>query len=289
MKVSLFLHAIVTKFEKGGYEVDVYKTQGHGDAINAAREAASSKEYDLVVAGGGDGTINEVLNGLLPSPIKLGILPLGTSNGLARELNIPLNPFKSVDAILSGGSEFIDIGIANGRYFGVMLGCGFDAYAIEQTNLRMKRFTGRYAYVFAGLKSIYKYKSHRIKVIADGQKLENDAIFVVVSNAQLYGGKYVLTPEASTNDGEFDVFLYTGTSLTRLIYYGLNLIVHRSPNSKDTMRFRAKNLVLHAEKRVPYQADGDALGELPVQVQIIPSAVEILGARIRDGEGIPDT
>jgi diacylglycerol kinase (ATP) len=287
MKVTLFLQSIVTRFEKGGCKVDVYKTLGGGDATDVAREAAKSGDYEVVVAGGGDGTVNEVLNGLMPNPIKMGILPLGTSNGLARELNIPLNPFRAVDAILNGHSTQIDVGIANGRYFGIMVGCGFDAYAIEKTNLRFKRFAGKYSYVFAAIKSLYRYKSNRIRLVVDGQPLDEDAVFVVVSNAQLYGGRYRLTPNASVDDGMLDVFVYKGRSIYRFLYLAIKMLMQRQLDSSDTVCLRAKNLLLYAKDRVPYQADGDALGELPVQIHILPLALEIVGTgTAEDAESI---
>lgn len=284
LKVSLLLTSIISKFEKSGYEVDLYKTVGGGDAIEVARQAVDSGEFDIVVAGGGDGTVNEVINGLMPNPIQMGILPLGTSNGLARELNIPLNPLKSADVMMNGTSVTIDVGIANGRYFGLMLGCGFDALAIEHTNLQLKRFTGKYAYAIGGLKKLYKYKSHRIQLVVDGKRLDEDALFVVVSNTKLYGGKYTLTPNAHCDDGIFDVFMYTGDGLFSFIRFILKVISHKKLDSPDTNLFQAKNLLIYSAGRVPYQADGDAFGELPVQVQIFPSAIEILGAKLHKSE-----
>ncbi len=279
LKVAFFLQSIIRKFEEAGYDVDVYKTRGGGDAIEVARRAKESGYYDIVVAGGGDGTVNEVLNGLMPDPIKMGILPLGTSNVLARALCLPLSPLKAADAIVSGVSKKIDVGLANDRYFAIMLSCGYDAYAIEKTSMRVKRFTGKYAYIIAGIKSIYHFRAPRIHIVADGKPMDSDAMIIVISNAHLYGGNYQLTPEAKIDDGIFDVFIYNGTSIWRLFYYGLRVMSHLPLNYRDTIRFRARELYLEANRRVLYQGDGDLFGELPVKVQAIHLALEIVGVK----------
>jgi len=277
LKVALFLQTICSKFEKAGYEVDIYKTIGGGDASIIAREAATSGDYEMVVSGGGDGTVNEVLNGLMPNPVKLGILPLGTSNVLCRALKLPLNPLKAVDAILNRESKKIDVGLANDRYFSTMISCGFDAYAIEQTSLKVKKFTGRYAYVYAGIKSVYHYQPKRIQLLADGKPMNSDAMLLCISNAHLYGGNYMLTPKAKIDDGLFDVFLYTGHNVYRFVYYMLRLFLHFHLNFPDTVRFRVKKLELQSDGRVVYQGDGDLFGKLPLKITMIPSTLEIAG------------
>ena len=279
LRVALFLQSLIHRFEAGGYEVDVQKTRYAGEAVEIARAAKASGRYDVVVAGGGDGTVNEVLNGLMPDPIPMGILPLGTSNVLARALNIPLLPIKAADAINTGIIKRIDVGLANGRYFAIMLSCGYDAYAIEKTSLRVKRFTGKYAYIWAGIKSIYHFQAPRIHIEADGRPFDSDAMIIVISNAHLYGGNYRLTPDAKIDDGLFDVFIYNGTSITRLIYYGLRVLSHLPLNYRDTIRFRARELKLESKHRVLYQADGDLFGRLPVTVQVIPRALEVVGVK----------
>lgn len=280
LKVSLLLSSIIGKFKNAGFDVDLYKTKGGGDAIEVAREAVRSGGFEVIVAGGGDGTVNEVINGMMPNPIQMGILPLGTSNGLAQELNISLNPLKSVDTIINGSCVKMDVGFANGRYFGLMLGCGYDAITVENTNLKLKKIAGKFAYVLAAIKSLKKLKSNRIQLVVDGDRLDEDSVFVVVSNTRRYAGKYSLTPNARYDDGFFDVFMYTGDSFFSFIHFALKTIWHKEFNAPDTMLFQAKNLLIYSSGRVPYQVDGDPFGELPVQVQIFPSAIEIFGSKI---------
>ncbi len=280
LKVALFLQMIISKFEKGGYTVDLFKTHGEGDATRIAHEAALSNKYEIVVAGGGDGTVNEVLNGLMPQPCKMGILPLGTSNVLCRSLNLPLNPLKAADAILSGRSKKIDLGQANDRYFAIMVSCGYDAYAIEQTSLRAKRFTGKYAYIYAGIKSIYHYQPQRIYLISDGKPVSYNAMVIVVSNAHLYGGNYRLTPDAQIDDGVFDVFIYTGNNVYRFLYYCVRLLFRHPVEVRDAVRTRVRNLQLTSPGRVLYQGDGDLFGKLPLTIRILPAVLEIAGVKL---------
>jgi len=274
----VFLPKILRMFEERGIGIDLSRTSGSGDATRIAREAKDSGTYDLVIAAGGDGTMNEVLNGLMPDPPKMAILPLGTSNVLARALRIPLHPLKAAEAILSGSSRKIDVGVANGRYFAIMLSCGYDAYAIEKTNLKVKRFTRKYAYIWAGVKSTVRFHAPRVRIVADGRRMENDTLIVVISNAHLYGGDYQLTPNAKIDDGLFDVFVYKGSSVVRLLYYGLRIMAHLPVNFPDTVRFRARELELSADRRVLYQGDGDLFGELPVRISILPRSLEVAGA-----------
>lgn len=277
LKITLFLQKICKKFEQAGFEVDVYKTKGGGDATDVARESKKSGDYDIIVAAGGDGTINEVLNGIMPDPIEMGILPLGTSNVLCRALKLPLNPLKAADAIISGKSLNIDIGLANSRYFSTMVSCGFDAYTIEQTSLRVKKITGKYAYVIAGIKSIYHFKPQPISLIADNKPMNSDAMLICISNAHLYAGNYQLSPDAKIDDGLFDVFIYTGKDIYRFIYFLSRLFFRFHLNYPDTKRFRVKNLELKTPGRVLYQGDGDLFGRLPLKVTIMPAALKIAG------------
>ncbi|OQX58584.1 hypothetical protein DRQ15_09770 [candidate division KSB1 bacterium] len=278
LKILVFLQQIIKQFNDEGYEVDVYRTQGNGDATEVARQTAISGEYETIIAAGGDGTVNEVINGIIGYSIKLGLLPLGTSNVLMRTLNLPLQPLKAAKLITQGYTHKIDVGKANGRYFALMISCGYDAFAIEQTSMLAKKIIGKYAYVWAGLTKLYCYKPHRISLKIDGKDYPKTGIFVAICNARSYGGNYQLCPEAKMDDGQLDILLVSSNSMMQLLYYAFRVILKLPLEYRDTIRPRAREIMLNASGRVPYQADGDIFGQLPVKVEVVPQAIEVIVA-----------
>ncbi len=276
LKILLFLQPAIDLFEKAGYEVDLQKCLHYGDAEVEAKRAAASGKFDIIVAAGGDGTFNQVINGIIGTNIPLGLIPLGTSNVLTRSLGFPLNPVDAAKIILEENLKKWDLGIINERHFAIMASCGFDALATEETNLRLKRFTGKYAYILAAIQNIPTYKPYPMRVLLDGKETHYRPIFVNIANAPLYGGSYSLTPDAKMDDGLLDVFLFNSPSFSRLIYFALRVILNLPQNLREISIVRAKTVELQAPGRVPYQVDGDVFGSLPVKVSIRPRAIPII-------------
>jgi len=276
LKILLFLQPTIELFEKAGYEVDLKKCLHYGDAEIEAKKAAESGAFDIIVAAGGDGTYNQVINGIMGTDIPLGLIPLGTSNVLMRSLGFPLSPIDAAKIILEGNLKKWDLGLANGRYFAIMTSCGFDAFATAKTNLKLKRLIGKYAYIFAAIQNLPTYKPYPMRVVLDGHETHYRPIFANIANAALYGGSYKLTPDAKMDDGLLDVFLFDSPSLNRLIYFALRVILNLPLNLREISIVRAKTVELQAPGRVPYQIDGDAFGALPVSVSIRPKAIPII-------------
>ena len=276
LKILLFLQPAIDLFEKAGYEVNLQKCLHYGDAEIEAKKAAERGKYDIIVAAGGDGTFNQVINGIMGTNIPLGLIALGTSNVLMRSLGFPLNPIDAAKIILEGNLKKWDLGMANGRYFAIMASCGFDALATEETNLKLKRFMGKYAYILAAIQNIPTYKPYRMHISLDGKETHYRPIFVSISNAPFYGGGYTLTPDAKMDDGLLDVFLFDSSSFSRLLYFALRVILNLPLNLREISIVRAKAVELQAPGRVPYQVDGDVFGSLPVKVSIQPRAIPII-------------
>jgi len=279
LKILLFLQPAIHLFEKAGYKVDLQKCLRFGDAEIEAKKAAESGEFDIIVAAGGDGTFNQVINGIMGTDIPLGLIALGTSNVLIRSLGFPLNPIDAAKIILEGNVKKWDLGMANGRYFAIMASCGFDALATEETNLKLKRFMGKYAYILAAIQNIPTYKPYPMRVVLDGKETHYRPIFVNISNATFYGGTYKLTPNAKMDDGLLDVFLFDSPSFSRLIYFALRVILNLPLNLPEISIKRAKTVELWAPGRVPYQIDGDVFGTLPISVSIRPKAIPIISPK----------
>ena len=258
LKILMFLKPAIDILEKGGYKVDTQESACFGDAEAEARKAAGSGEYDLIVAAGGDGTFNQVINGIHGKDIPLGLIALGTSNVLARSLELPLNPVDAAKIIVEGNLKKWDLGVVNGRYFAIMCGFGFDAVATEETNLKLKRFLGRYAYILAGIQCLSGYKPTRMTVALDGKPTPYRPIFVDVANAPFYGGKYKLTPDAKMDDGILDVFIFDSPSLARFIYLLLRVTLNLPPDLPEISITIARTLDVTSPGWVPYQLYRDS-------------------------------
>ncbi|MBV9116333.1 MAG: diacylglycerol kinase family lipid kinase, partial [Acetobacteraceae bacterium] len=192
-----------------GVRLEIVETTRRGDARVLARDAAA-KGARLVVAAGGDGTIAEVSNGLIGTDAALGVIPLGTANVLAHEIGLPFLPTAIAAALAFGRTRLLWPGVAQGpneaRLFVQMLGAGFDAQVVHRLPLPLKRLFGRSAYALQTARELIRYRFPPIHLRVDGQ--EHRAGSVIVSKGRLYGGRYLLAPEALAHEPGFSVVLF---------------------------------------------------------------------------------
>ena len=289
LKILLYLKPAIEILERAGYTVDIHKSVYFGDAEEEARRAARSGKYDLLVAAGGDGTYNQVINGISGTDMPLALMPLGTSNVLMRSLKFPLNPVEAARVIVEGQLKKWDLGQINGRYFAIMTSFGLDAYATEHTNLKLKRIIGKYAYIWSAVRNLTSYRPYPMSLTLDGHPTSYRPIFVNVANAPLYGGEYRLTPNARMDDGQLDVFIFDSRNIYRLLYFALRVILKFPLNLPEISIHRARRVEITAPGRVPYQVDGDTMGNLPAQISIHPRAIRIITPKkfIRKHEELP--
>jgi len=191
--------------------------------------------------------------------------------------------------IVEGQVKKWDLGQVNGRYYAIMASFGLDAYATERTNLKLKRLTGKLAYVWAAIQNLPVYRPFPMSLTIDGQTTPFQPIFVNIANAPLYGGEYKLTPNAQMDDGKLDVFLFDSQNLYRLLYFALRVILHFPLNLPEIRILRAKQVLVSAAGRVPYQVDGDTMGTAPAAISVCPKAIKIITPKqyIRKSETLP--
>ncbi len=250
-------------------------TAAPGDARRLAAEAVAEK-YDLIVAAGGDGTVNEVLNGIGDAPngfgkARLGVLPLGTVNVFARELKIPLRIDRAWEIIKRGKeikidlpcAEFSNDGIRKKIYFAQMGGAGLDARAIELMDFSVKKKIGPLAYVVAGLKAL-REKKPRIRVSANGQIYSGE--LVLVGNGKFYGGAFEIFPEAKLNDGLFEITIFPKTNWLAILRALPNLIAFRRLPKSNVQFVRAEKFELSGDSA--FELDGEWIGRLPATFSI---------------------
>ncbi len=266
-------------FKESGIQYQCYFTKQSGDATFQAR-AAVKEGYDLIIAAGGDGTINEVVNGIIGSNVTLGIIPLGTVNILAMELGIDESFVKALSVIHNGEIIEIDVGKLNSQYFLLMVGAGFDSYAIYRVNLKLKRYIGAFAYVFSGIYSIFKYKPKKIIVNIDDHRIDEVGYFVVVENVDAYGGKFKIAPYASFNDKLLDVCVFKKYSLWDTFRYFLGVALTRHLSYPDVRYYQCKKVELTSDENVLVHSDGDLVCSLPARIEIAREEIKVLRPKV---------
>ncbi len=251
-------------------------TKSPGDATTLAKKAIKEK-YDIVFAAGGDGTINEVINGIIDSPNTiLGIIPLGTINIFSMELNIPIHPLRALNLLANGVIKKIDVGKVNDRYFGLMAGCGFDSYAIYRVNLKLKKYLGSVAYVISGIYSAFKYKPKKIIIDIDNNRINEIGYFVVIENTGSYGGKFKIAPYADYNDGLLDVCVFKRYGFMDVMRYFVGVALSKHMNYPDVRYYQCQNIKLHSDENVLLHVDGELIGSLPALVSVEKEKLNVL-------------
>jgi diacylglycerol kinase (ATP) len=255
-----------------------------GDAQRLSAEAVR-EGFEDIVAAGGDGTLNEVLNGLGDVPeafdrARLGVLPLGTVNVFAREMAIPLKPVQAWEVIRQGHETRIDLAsvqyAANGtsrrRYFAQLAGAGLDARAIELVEWEMKKKIGPLAYVLAGLQALRRAPS---KITATGDETVQGGL-VLIGNGRLYGGRYRIFPDADLRDGQLEVCVFPRVNWLTLARCGLPLLLCARLPASVTQTFRTDALTLTSPDATPFEVDGELIGHLPATFSVAPSQLRVI-------------
>ncbi len=270
------LRAVVAMLEARGLSVAVRPTGKRGDAEAFAREADPA-DVDAVVAAGGDGTINEVINGLAVhaeagQPLPLGIVPMGTANVLAAELGLTTDPARIAAAIAGGRRTMIWPAQANGRVFSLMAGAGLDARVVERVDPRVKRLIGKGAYVAETLVQLATRPDHRYRVTLDDGEPEEVAS-VIVAKGHFYGGRFICAPDARLTEPELHVCLFPRGGRLNALRYVWGVTAGRLARFPDYRVVTAKRVRIEGPAgdglfADAVQGDGDVLARLPVEITL---------------------
>lgn len=268
-----------------GAEATLQQTRGPDHASVLAADAVR-EGFDLIVAAGGDGTLNEVLNGMARAPdglarARLGVLPLGTVNVFARELRIPLRFRAGWETIKRGRELRIDLprvefagpqGRAV-RYFSQLAGAGLDARAVELVDWNTKKRIGYLAYVVAGLKALCDGQA-QITVTAGGSEVTGQT--VLLGNGRLYGGNFRIFPAADLRDGLLDVCVFPKFGWGTLLWCTPRALALGTLPPRAVRRLRAAAVTLTSPGAVPLQVDGELAGHLPATVSVARQALRVI-------------
>ncbi len=270
------LSSICRWLDREEIQYEIVVTQAPGDATRIAGEAAR-RGTRTVVAVGGDGTVHEVINGIVGMNVALGILPLGTENVLARELGIPFGVKDAVSLIARHPIIQIDLGQLGGRYFALMTGVGFDAQVVRNLDPYMKRQLSRFSFVFTGMATFPKFHPRSVEIRVNGAEIRTQAWEVLVCNASIFAGQVRIAPTASITDGRFDVCVFADDN--RASFFGklLKTAVYRRFPEQNIQAFQATHLSIQSTDPLPVQIDGEAMSLDRLDFSIQPRALSVVG------------
>ncbi|MGD9900345.1 MAG: diacylglycerol kinase family protein [Calditrichaceae bacterium] len=258
-----------------GLDHELVFTEKKWHAVDLAAKAAD--KFKIVVAVGGDGTVHEVVNGLVGTKAVFGVIPVGSGNDFVHAAGIPNDFNQALDLLLAGNQKFIDVGKANDRYFPNGLGVGFDAWVVN-TSFSVTKLRGNAIYLYSVLRNLITYKPVEIEIRYNGTVRTEDFFMLTFGNGVSMGGGFHLTPDAVLDDGLIDLCLVKNMSLIAKLK---NLLLVYSGKHKDDPKVtmaRADKVQLRSETGFAVHADGElmSLNMQELNIEIIPNALRII-------------
>ena len=307
------LLAATARLRDEGWEIDLLSTEGPVHAVDLAKAAAKAGSR-VVFSCGGDGTLNEVVNGLAGTEATLAVIRGGTGNVFAKEVGVAKDPERALRVLVEGEERRFDLGVAappagpsrapstgsgqnsggtsgrGGRYFILMAGVGIDGSVVRRVPERPKRLLGTTSYVLWGAAEALRFRSRRTEIRLDGETRECELYWLLVGNTRSYGGVVDVTFRAMADDGLLDAYVFAGRGLPWVVRTGARIALQRQDGAAGVSFQRARRVeVLSPGLHV--QADGEYFGETPMTFSVAPRALRVLlprggGRRILSRGGI---
>jgi len=252
-----------------GFDVELLRTEMAGQARQLAADALK-RTPRLIIAAGGDGTVNEVINGIVRTDTPLGVLPLGTTNVLAKELDIPEDIYGALETAVTSRPKKVSLGMIEtgsgrdyaARFFCLMAGIGLDGKAVYDVNAALKKISGKAAYILSGIYNIMGYSPEKLTFTVDGK--EYSGYSAVIGKAAKYGGNFKVTPDASLLDPSLFVCLFKSGRRRDLLRYAMGVIRGKHLTYRDVVYLKAMEIEVRGNAHI--QIDGDYLGLTPAKV-----------------------
>ncbi|WP_331254670.1 diacylglycerol kinase family protein [Sutcliffiella horikoshii] len=261
----------------------VYFTQKPKHATLLVRELIRKEEVKVIVAVGGDGTVHEVINGLIGSDVPFGIIPAGSGNDFSKGLGISSKYEKALERILNGRPKHIDIGCVNSTYFVTVAGIGFDGEVahVANTSIYKKVFNyfrlGHITYLMSAIKVLTQYRPMDISIRIDKDLHTFKKVWLIaVANLPFYGGGLIICPKAKNNDGVFDICIVQGISKLEFLRLFPSVFKGKHIDSPLIKTYRGKELEIHSTMPLKIHGDGEQIGKCPAHIKIIPFALNVL-------------
>ncbi len=305
------LDNVVALLSRYGWAVALRETSQPLEATELARQAVR-RGAEVIIAAGGDGTVNEVANGLVNTDAALGVLPVGTTNSWALQMGIPtLNPMlpgtpvvkliadleqriarplpanyyrkvllDAARVLVEGRTVPVDVGEISGRYFLMWAGIGLDATVLESMSWKEKRALGTWAYVFTAIASGYRYSSTDVCLNLDGKVVGTTTPLIVVSNIQLYGGVMTIGAKACVNDARLDVCVFKGAGLFTFMQHAMKALAQRHLRDPQTECYQCSEAIIESASSMPVHVDGEPFTKTPVTIRTVPSSLNVIVPKV---------
>ena len=284
-KPNHHLETVLKYLKENGLNFKVCITSRQGEAVELAQRAADNGA-ELIVSVGGDGTVNEIVNGIMKSKNDppLGIIPLGWANDFIKSTDIPSDIIEACKILIKGKTKKIDIGAINNQiYFANICGIGFDAeVALLANQMKSKhpnlRILSAFVYVFATIKKLFSpFSYHDVKLKFDGQEIHSKILFIAISNGKFYGGRFNITPEAILDDGLLEVCVVK--EMGRFKYLSIIPKVFKGTHAsiKGVNFYRAKEVLIQSSMPILAQVSGEVIeGQKEFIITLLPKSLKLI-------------
>ncbi len=260
--------------DRNQFDIEINFTRSAEHNLELAQEMVIKKK-DIVVAVGGDGTINNIAKYLVNTGILFGIIPQGSGNGLARHLRIPLHNIKALQVINKLHRKNIDAGMANDTFFINVAGAGFDAHVSWMFANAPKR--GFWSYSKITLTEFANYKPQQYELIVDGKSVSKDAFIICVANGSQYGNNAYIAPKANLDDGLFDISIMKPFKIHQMPIIGMELFLKKYNNSQYVDVLKGTNILIKRPEAGVFNIDGEpVLMEKDIQIKMLPEALKVI-------------
>lgn len=265
---------ILLELDKCDQKYSVVKTEyaGHGETI--AHKFAATDEFGAIIAAGGDGTINEILNGMRNSTKPIGIIPLGTANVLAKELGMEIDAKEIAEILERGHSSDVYVATINDQIFSLMASVGYDALSVKNVNMKFKKKLGELAYLISFVRELLMAPKIDYKIEINGHT--HHAYGAIITNGKYYGGRYICAPEASVKKNTLYAILFKKGGPLQGIKYFWKIIRNKLFESSDVDIIPVTSVKISSTHDAPIQIDGDHFGDLPVTIKMVDRPVSII-------------
>jgi diacylglycerol kinase (ATP) len=279
---AMLLEIIKNKTAEKNIPFEVLHTNAAGEYDSLKEKIITEKITDVIVCGG-DGTVNKIAGVLLGAPVNIGIIPMGSGNGLAFAAKIPKRIHKALEIIFTGNTAYIDSFYINNKFSCMLCGLGFDAQVAHDFAKQNKR--GLITYVKQSTKNFFSAKPYPFEIILDGKSIHTDAFFITIANSNQFGNNFTIAPQASLHDGLLDIVVVNKMSKMRMIWTVLKQIRNgqvrmyedKKYHRNDIHYFQTKKLTIKNPQLAPLHIDGDpAETTAAFEIEIIENAFKLL-------------
>lgn len=275
---QVFCRLVEEALKQRGFNIDACYSVNDPARLPEVVAHAKQEGCKLLIVGGGDGTLSSVVDHLAYEDIVLGVVPLGTGNGFARSLGIPMDLEGTIDVICKGRVREIDLGVVNGDYFANIISIGFNAHVVDGTPGYLKKALGVLAYAISGLKEIFQNRPFACDLFSDGKKLAITTRQIIVANGAFYGISKV-SKKARLDDGQLIVCALDSTRKGDIVKFWWALLRGDLPSHEAVHLFNATNILCHASPPKAVDVDGEITFKTPISVSVAPKALLVMAPR----------